>query len=117
MPVLSNSSMNAQEKRALIWTFSVNHEGAIVDRIQQAYFDKADGIIINPAGYTHTSVAILDDLKAAGIFPRGSAYTKVLRKGELPSDQLRVEGGDQTHRRSRTLRIYRRNRLSRRNVE
>ena len=44
--------------------FQSNHEGAIVDRIQQAYFDDTDGIVINPAAYTHTSVAILDALKA-----------------------------------------------------
>ena len=44
--------------------FQSNHEGAIVDRIQQAYFDNTDGIVINPAAYTHTSVAILDALKA-----------------------------------------------------
>ena len=44
-----------------------NHEGDIVDAIQQAYFDKLDGIVINPAAYTHTSVAILDALKAVGI--------------------------------------------------
>lgn len=43
-----------------------NHEGAIIDAIQQAY-GKADGIVINPAGYTHTSVAILDALKAVSI--------------------------------------------------
>ena len=47
--------------------FQSNHEGAIVDAIQQAYFDKVDGIIINPAAYTHTSVAILDALKAVAI--------------------------------------------------
>lgn len=46
--------------------FQSNHEGAIVDRIQAAY-QKADGIVINPAAYTHTSVAILDALKAVGI--------------------------------------------------
>ena len=46
--------------------FQSNHEGAIVDRIQAAYQD-ADGIIINPAAYTHTSVAILDALKAVAI--------------------------------------------------
>ena len=46
--------------------FQSNHEGAIVDKIQEAY-GKADGIIINPAAYTHTSVAILDALKAVGI--------------------------------------------------
>ena len=47
--------------------FQSNHEGALVDAIQQAYFDKVDGIIINPAAYTHTSVAILDALKAVCI--------------------------------------------------
>ncbi len=47
--------------------FQSNHEGAIVDAIQQAYFDKVDGIVINPAAYTHTSVAILDALKAVAI--------------------------------------------------
>ena len=46
--------------------FQSNHEGAIVDRIQQAY-GNTDGIIINPAAYTHTSVAILDALKSVGI--------------------------------------------------
>ena len=47
--------------------FPSNHEGALVDAIQQAYFDKVDGIIINPAAYTHTSVALLDAVKAVGI--------------------------------------------------
>ena len=46
--------------------FQSNHEGAIVDKIQAAY-GNTDGIIINPAAYTHTSVAILDALKAVGI--------------------------------------------------
>ncbi len=46
--------------------FQSNHEGAIVDTIQQAY-GKFDGIVINPAAYTHTSVAILDALKAVSI--------------------------------------------------
>ena len=47
--------------------FQSNHEGEIVDAIQQAYYDKIDGIVINPAAYTHTSIAILDALKAVGI--------------------------------------------------
>ena len=46
--------------------FQSNHEGAIVDRIQAAMGD-ADGIVINPAAYTHTSVAILDALKAVAL--------------------------------------------------
>lgn len=46
--------------------FQSNHEGAIVDAIQEAY-GRFDGIVINPAAYTHTSVAILDAIKAVGI--------------------------------------------------
>lgn len=44
-----------------------NHEGDLVDYIQAAYFEKVDGIIINPGAYTHTSVALLDALKAVMI--------------------------------------------------
>ena len=47
--------------------FQSNHEGALVDAIHQAYREKTDGIIFNPAAYTHTSVALLDALKAVGI--------------------------------------------------
>ncbi len=46
--------------------FQSNHEGDIVDKIQASY-GRVDGIVINPAAYTHTSVAILDALKAVGI--------------------------------------------------
>ena len=46
--------------------FQSNHEGAIVDKIQDAY-QNTEGIVINPAAYTHTSVAILDAIKAVGI--------------------------------------------------
>ena len=46
--------------------FQSNHEGALVDKIQQA-LHTADGILINPAAYTHTSVAILDALKAVAL--------------------------------------------------
>ena len=41
-----------------------NHEGALVDWIQQAYFEGADGIVLNPGAYTHTSIALLDALKS-----------------------------------------------------
>jgi 3-dehydroquinate dehydratase-2 len=44
--------------------YQSNHEGDLVDRIQQAYFDGADGIIINPGAYTHTSIALLDAVNA-----------------------------------------------------
>ena len=47
--------------------FQSNYEGEIVSKIQEAYFNNVDGIVINPAAYTHTSVAILDALKAVSI--------------------------------------------------
>lgn len=47
--------------------YQSNHEGDLVDVIQGAYLDAVDGIIINPAAYTHTSIAILDALKAVKI--------------------------------------------------
>ena len=56
----------AQETGVEVGFFQSNHEGALVDAIQEAY-GKFDGIVINPAAYTHTSVAILDAIKAVGI--------------------------------------------------
>ena len=56
----------AAEAGTEVELFQSNHEGAIVDKIQQAY-GVFDGIVINPAAYTHTSVAILDALKAVAI--------------------------------------------------
>ncbi len=47
--------------------FQSNHEGALVDAIQQAYFDGVEGIVLNPAAYTHTSVALCDAVKAVAI--------------------------------------------------
>ena len=56
----------AEKRNVDIEIFQSNHEGEIVDKIQQAY-GIADGIVINPAAYTHTSIAILDALKTVGI--------------------------------------------------
>ena len=57
---------HADEKNIDVTLFQSNHEGDIVDEIQRAY-KKYDGIVINPAAYTHTSVAILDALSAVKI--------------------------------------------------
>lgn len=57
---------SAKERKVRIKCFQSNCEGKIVSQIQKAH-KKFDGIIINPAGYTHTSVAILDALKAVNI--------------------------------------------------
>lgn len=56
----------AQNKNIELETFQSNHEGALVDAIQAAY-GKIDGIVINPGAYTHTSIALLDAVKAVGI--------------------------------------------------
>ena len=56
----------AKEKGIEVKLFQSNHEGALVDEIQDAY-GKFDGIVMNPAAYTHTSVALLDALKSVGI--------------------------------------------------
>lgn len=59
---------NHAEKRCVeADCYQSNHEGAIIDRLQQAYFDGADGIVINPGGYTHTSVAIADAVKGISV--------------------------------------------------
>ena len=55
-----------QEENIAIEQYQSNHEGCLVDKIQEAY-GRFDGIVINPAAYTHTSIAILDALKAVNI--------------------------------------------------
>lgn len=56
----------AEKENLEIEQYQSNHEGCLVDKIQEAY-GKFDGIVINPAAYTHTSIAILDALKAVAI--------------------------------------------------
>lgn len=64
--LLNKIQAYADKKGIEVEFFQSNHEGAIVDKIQEAY-GKVDGIVMNPAAYTHTSVAIPDALKAVGI--------------------------------------------------
>ncbi len=47
--------------------YQSNHEGDLVDKIQEAYFEGACGIVINPGAYTHTSIALLDAIKSVGL--------------------------------------------------
>src|SRR5579863_1911441 len=60
-------STRAAQAGAELTSFQSNHEGALVDRIQAARVEKVDFILINPAAYTHTSVAIRDALAGVGI--------------------------------------------------
>ncbi len=57
----------AKRLNVAVTVFQSNYEGALVEAIQKAYFDGVDGIVINPAAYTHTSIALLDALKAVSI--------------------------------------------------
>lgn len=57
---------HAQARGVGVEIYQSNHEGDLVDKIQACY-ENADGIVINPAAYTHTSVALLDAVKAVGI--------------------------------------------------
>ncbi len=65
--LISMITAHCEEKGIEVKCLQSNHEGDLVDYIQQAYFDKFDGIVINPGAYTHTSVALLDALKAVQI--------------------------------------------------
>ena len=57
----------AKEKGVTLEFYQSNHEGDLVDYIQRAYYENADGIVINPAAYTHTSVALSDAVLATAL--------------------------------------------------
>lgn len=61
--------------------FQSNHEGALVDKIQEAYQEGADGIVINPGAYTHTSIALLDAVLSVSI-PTVEVHISDLSKRE-----------------------------------
>ena len=65
--LLDMIQVHAQELGVTVECYQSNHEGDLVDKIQEAYLQKADGIVINPGAYTHTSIAILDAVKAINL--------------------------------------------------
>lgn len=71
---------HAEKRGVRVSVFQSNHEGALVDEIQRAY-GRADGLILNPGAYTHTSVALLDALLAVGI-PAVEVHISDLSKRE-----------------------------------
>ncbi len=70
----------ARQEDIELQQYQSNHEGCLVDKIQEAY-GVFDGIVINPAAYTHTSIAILDALKAVGI-PAVEVHISRIRQRE-----------------------------------
>ena len=65
--LIDTLNKHAEERGYELITYQSNHEGDLVDKIQEAYFNGASGIVINPGAYTHTSIALLDALKATCI--------------------------------------------------
>ena len=64
--LLEKIKRHCDEKGIEVEQYQSNHEGDLVDKIQSAY-KNADGIVINPGAYTHTSIALLDAVKAVGV--------------------------------------------------
>lgn len=72
----------AKELNVEVEIFQSNHEGAIIDKIQQAYFDKVDGIVINPGAFTHYSYAIRDALASVEAIPKIEVHISNVHKRE-----------------------------------
>lgn len=65
--LISMLEKHCEERGVTPVFYQSNHEGDLVDKIQEAYFNKADGIVINPGAYTHTSIALLDAVSAVSL--------------------------------------------------
>lgn len=79
--LLNMIAKKGEEEKCKIEVFQSNHEGAIIDRIQDAYFDKTDGIIINPGAFTHYSYAIRDALASITV-PKVEIHISDITKRE-----------------------------------
>ncbi|MBQ9961531.1 MAG: type II 3-dehydroquinate dehydratase [Firmicutes bacterium] len=79
--LLKKIKAHCDKKEVTADFYQSNHEGDLVDRIQQAYWDKTDGIVVNPGAYTHTSIAILDAVKSVNI-PTAEVHISDVSKRE-----------------------------------
>ena len=91
---------HAEEIGVEVEFFQSNHEGALIDEIQRAYFSQVDGIVFNPAGYTHSSIALADAVKAVDTHRRGAYFVRQ-RKGNVQTDKFRPRGRNRHRRRAR----------------
>lgn len=73
---------HAKQRGYKLYMYQSNHEGELVDKIQEAYFKGACGIVINPGAYTHTSIALLDAVKAVKL-PTAEVHISDLSKREV----------------------------------
>lgn len=80
--LLEMIAKKAEETDCEIEVFQSNHEGAIIDRIQDAYFDGTQGIVINPGAYTHYSYAIHDALAGVTTMPKIEIHISDITKRE-----------------------------------
>ena len=79
--LLDKISAHAKKRGVSVDFFQSNHEGAIIDRIQEAYFDGTEGIVINPGAYTHYSYAIHDALETIQV-PKVEIHISDITKRE-----------------------------------
>ncbi len=79
--LLQMIAKKGEEENCTIEVFQSNHEGAIIDRIQDSYFDKTEGIVINPGAYTHYSYAIRDALASITV-PKVEIHISDITKRE-----------------------------------
>lgn len=80
--LLEMIAKKGEEVHCQIEVFQSNHEGAIIDRLQDAYFDGTEGIVINPGAYTHYSYAIRDALASITTIPKVEVHISDITKRE-----------------------------------
>lgn len=80
--LLSMIAKKGEEESCQIEVFQSNHEGAIIDRIQDAYFDGTEGIVINPGAFTHYSYAIHDALASVTTMKKVEIHISDITKRE-----------------------------------
>lgn len=80
--LLDMIAKKGEEEQCQIEVFQSNHEGAIIDRLQDAYFDGTEGIVINPGAFTHYSYAIRDALASITTVPKVEIHISDITKRE-----------------------------------